>query len=96
MLYSVRQLFRETPKDQTEVTVSGWVRTLRDSKVIAFIELNDGTFDGRIASGGGRMQITMDRYQANWGMVEKGWNIHVHGQGRTFASAKEAIETYRN
>ena len=31
--------------------------------------LNDGTFDGRIASGGGRMQITMDRYQANWGMV---------------------------
>ena len=57
--------------------------------------LNDGTFDGRIASGGGRMQITMDRYQANWGMVEKGWNIHVHGEGRTFASAKEAIETYR-
>jgi len=59
-------------------------------------ELNDGTFDGRIASGGGRMQITMDRYQANWGMVEKGWNIHVYGQGRTFASAREAIETYRN
>ena len=58
--------------------------------------LNDGTFDGRIASGGGRMQITMDRYQANWGMVEKGWNIHVYGQGRTFASAREAIETYRN
>ena len=58
--------------------------------------LNDGSFDGQIASGGGRMQITMDRYQANWGMVERGWNIHVHGQGRTFASAKEAIETYRN
>ena len=60
------------------------------------VELNDGTFDGRIASGGGRMQITMDRYQANWGMVEKGWNIHVYGQGRTFTSAREAIETYRN
>ena len=59
-------------------------------------ELNDASFDGRIASGGGRMQITMDRYQANWGMVEKGWNIHVHGEGRTFASAREAIETYRN
>ena len=57
--------------------------------------LNDASFDGRIASGGGRMQITMDRYQANWGMVERGWNIHVFGQGRTFASAKEAIETYR-
>ncbi len=44
MDYQVRQLFRETPADQTAVTVSGWVRTLRDSKVFAFIELNDGTF----------------------------------------------------
>ena len=44
MEYLVRQLFRETPADQTEVTVSGWVRTLRDSKAFAFIELNDGTF----------------------------------------------------
>ena len=58
-------------------------------------ELKDPSYDVRIASGGGRMQITMDRYQANWGMVEKGWNIHVHGEGRAFASAKEAIETYR-
>ncbi len=58
-------------------------------------ELKDASYDVRIASGGGRMQITMDRYQANWGMVEKGWNIHVHGEGRAFASAKEAIETYR-
>ena len=44
MKYSVRQLFRETPANQAVVTVSGWVRTLRDSKVFAFIELNDGTF----------------------------------------------------
>ena len=59
-------------------------------------ELKDASYDVRIASGGGRMQITMDRYQANWGMVEKGWNIHVHGEGRQFTSAKEAIETYRS
>ena len=58
--------------------------------------LNDGSLDGRIASGGGRMQITMDRYQANWGMVKAGWDIHVHGEGRAFGSAREAIETYRN
>ncbi|MBQ9262609.1 MAG: asparagine--tRNA ligase [Clostridia bacterium] len=44
MEYLVRQLFRETPADQSIVTVSGWVRTLRDSKAFAFIELNDGTF----------------------------------------------------
>ena len=44
MEYLIRQLFRETPADGAEVTVHGWVRTLRDSKVFAFIELNDGTF----------------------------------------------------
>lgn len=58
-------------------------------------ELNDSTFDAKIASGGGRMVITMDRYEANWNMVEKGWHIHVLGEGRQFASAKEAVETYR-
>ena len=57
--------------------------------------LNDDNFDGRIASGGGRMTITMDRYQANWPMVKAGWDVHVHGEGRQFATAKEAIETYR-
>ena len=51
--------------------------------------------DYAIASGGGRMKITMDRYEANWPMVEEGWHTHVQGQGRMFPSAKEAIETYR-
>lgn len=51
--------------------------------------------DYRIASGGGRMWITMDRYLADWPMVERGWQTHVLGQGRTFASAREAIETLR-
>jgi 2,3-bisphosphoglycerate-independent phosphoglycerate mutase len=55
----------------------------------------DGDIDFAIASGGGRMQITMDRYQANWGMVERGWKTHVLGEGRTFDSAREAIETLR-
>ena len=58
-------------------------------------ELNEEGFDYAIASGGGRMQVTMDRYEANWGMVEKGWRTHVEGIGRQFASAAEAIETYR-
>ena len=58
-------------------------------------ELNEEGFDYAIASGGGRMQVTMDRYEANWGMVENGWRTHVQGIGRQFASAAEAIETYR-
>ena len=63
----------------------------------AFIaDLRSDSFDIAIASGGGRMQITMDRYEANWAMVEAGWKTHVLGEGRQFASAEEAITTYRN
>ncbi len=58
-------------------------------------ELNASGADYRIASGGGRMFITMDRYGADWSMVERGWNVHVLGKGRLFASAHEAIETWR-
>ena len=54
----------------------------------------DGT-DFCIASGGGRMNITMDRYDADWPMIETGWKTHVHGEGRFFSSMKEAIETFR-
>lgn len=58
-------------------------------------ELNGADFDARIASGGGRMNITMDRYQADWDMVKRGWDTHVYGLGRQFDSALAAIETYR-
>lgn len=58
-------------------------------------ELNDASFDAKIASGGGRMKVTMDRYQADWAMVEYGWNTHVKGEGRQFASALEALNTLR-
>ncbi len=58
-------------------------------------ELRSNDFDVMIASGGGRMQITMDRYEANWKMVELGWYTHVLGEGRTFDSAEEAVLAYR-
>lgn len=58
-------------------------------------ELRSEDFDVCIASGGGRMQITMDRYNANWKMVEAGWKTHVLGEGRLFESAANAIETLR-
>ena len=57
--------------------------------------LRSADFDIKIASGGGRMKITMDRYEADWSMVERGWQTHVLGEGRQFASAAEAVETYR-
>ena len=42
--YVIRDLYRATPADGTQMAVSGWVRTVRDSKAFAFISLNDGTF----------------------------------------------------
>ena len=58
-------------------------------------ELSTGGRDYRIASGGGRMTTTMDRYNADWRMVERGWHAHVLGLARGFKSTREAIETYR-
>ena len=58
-------------------------------------ELNTAEFDARIASGGGRMQITMDRYEADWGMVARGWATHVHGEARQFPAAEAAIRQLR-
>ncbi|MBE5778247.1 MAG: asparagine--tRNA ligase [Clostridiales bacterium] len=42
---SIRELFRsQLTEGIAEISVSGWVRTVRDSKAFGFIELNDGTF----------------------------------------------------
>lgn len=63
----------------------------------AYLEdLRAPEFDVAIASGGGRMRITMDRYEADWSMVQRGWDIHVNGKGRQFANSHDAIETYRS
>ncbi len=78
-------------RDVPATSALEYVQQLED--VLA--ELSGNGYDYRIASGGGRMQITMDRYQANWGMVEAGWKTHVLAEGRQFSTAKEAIETYR-
>lgn len=57
---------------------------------IAGIDPNYG-----IASGGGRMYITMDRYDADWSMVERGWKTHVLGEGPQFPSASAAVKALR-
>jgi len=52
--------------------------------------------DYAIASGGGRMITTMDRYEADWSIVKRGWDAHVLGIARAFTSARQAIETFRS
>ena len=42
---TIKQLFAQKPaNDVKDVTITGWVRTLRQSKTFAFMEVNDGTF----------------------------------------------------
>ncbi|SCU70077.1 2,3-bisphosphoglycerate-independent phosphoglycerate mutase [Trypanosoma equiperdum] len=58
-------------------------------------KLREGGCDARIASGGGRMFVTMDRYEADWSIVERGWRAQVLGEGRAFKSAREALTKFR-
>jgi 2,3-bisphosphoglycerate-independent phosphoglycerate mutase len=58
--------------------------------------------DYKIASGGGRMYVTMDRYEADWQIVRRGWDAMVLGETSEangwlgkFQSTKEAIEAAR-
>ena len=78
-------------RDVGETSALDYVRPFEDF----LITLRNDSFDCRIASGGGRMVITMDRYGANWGMVEKGWQTHVLGEGKQYGSAEEAIISIR-
>ena len=89
--YRVRLHILLDGRDVPEGSSTKYVKEIEDHMA----SLNGDGFDAKIASGGGRMYITMDRYEADWSMVERGWNTHVHGIGRKFNSALEAIETYQ-
>lgn len=79
-------------RDVPATSALNYVNRLEDN----LSTLRGDGFDCAIASGGGRMKITMDRYEADWSMVERGWQTHVLGIGRQFSSAQEAIEAYRS
>lgn len=79
---------RDVEPESAEVYVN------RLEGVIAQIETSE--CDIKIASGGGRMKLTMDRYEADWSMVELGWQTHVLGEGRQFKDASSALRAYRD
>lgn len=59
-------------------------------------EAKNAGADARVASGGGRMHVTMDRYEADWSIVERGWKAHALGEGEySFPSIEEAIKKFR-
>ena len=56
----IKDLFKDMSNfEHTEVTLEGWVKTLRDSKTFGFIELNDGSFFKNI-------QIVFDNTLSNF------------------------------
>ena len=59
-------------------------------------KLRSSDFDIKPASGGGRMIVTMDRYEADWEIVKRGWDAHVHGEApNVFGSLTEAVSHFR-
>eukprot|EP00727_Mastigamoeba_balamuthi_P005626 m51a1_g1683 putative -bisphosphoglycerate-independent phosphoglycerate mutase (557) ;mRNA; r:438447-440699 len=68
-------------------------------------EVRKAGIDAVIASGGGRMTVTMDRYESDWSIVKRGWDAMVRGivteteitaeYPGYFKSATEAIECAR-
>ncbi len=91
----VRRLYVHALLDGRDVGIQSAL-TYTDRIEELFAEINkSGDRDYRIASGGGRETITMDR-DHNWDKVRLGWDAHVHGVApETFGSAREAIETFR-
>ena len=79
-------------RDVGETSALGYVDALEEA--LGPIDAREGR-RYRIASGGGRMRVTMDRYEADWAIVERGWRAHVLGDARRFPSARAAIETIR-
>ena len=61
----VKELFRNTDLyDEKDVQISGWVRTIRDSKNFGFIEINDGSFFKNI-------QVVFDNNLSNFEDIKK-------------------------
>ena len=88
----ITQLFR-APQDfgDAEVTVCGWVRTIRDSKAIGFIELNDG-------SAFKNLQVILEQGRlSNFAEIVKlnvGSAITVHGRVVLTPEAKQPLEIH--
>ena len=61
----VKSLYRESEKfSGKNIQISGWIRTIRDSKSFGFIELNDGSFFKNI-------QIVFDNTLENFKQISK-------------------------
>jgi 2,3-bisphosphoglycerate-independent phosphoglycerate mutase len=67
----------------------------RTERYLSGLRSSNPSIDARIVSGGGRMFITMDRYEADWAMVERGWHTHVLADAPSYPSASAALAALR-
>lgn len=85
----VKDLYRNTNSYEGKtIQVSGWVKTIRDSKNFGFIELNDGTFFKNV-------QIVFDQELENFEEVKKlsiSSSIKVMGEVVKTENAKQPFE----
>lgn len=79
---------RDVAEKSAEIYVDRLQKVIQELK-------SQSAADIKIASGGGRMNVTMDRYEADWSIVERGWHAHVLGQGLTFTSVENYLKTMR-
>ena len=89
----VKELYKNIDSfADTEIKVSGWVRTLRDSKTFGFIELNDGSFFNNV-------QIVFDNNLENFEEIKKLSiisSIEVEGKVIKTENAKQPFEIHAN
>ncbi|KAI3894736.1 hypothetical protein MKW92_028512 [Papaver armeniacum] len=79
-------------RDVLDGSSVGFVETIEND----LAQLRANGVDAQIASGGGRMYVTMDRYENDWGVVKRGWDAQVLGEAPyKFKSALEAVKTLR-
>ena len=92
----VKRVFVHALLDGRDVPETSALQYVDDlERCLAEVDGSDGCVY-RIASGGGRMKVTMDRYEADWDMVARGWQTHVHGEGPRYKTAQVAIEALRD
>ncbi|XP_023544507.1 2,3-bisphosphoglycerate-independent phosphoglycerate mutase-like [Cucurbita pepo subsp. pepo] len=79
-------------RDVLDGSSVGFVETLEND----LAKLRENGVDAQIASGGGRMYVTMDRYENDWEVVKRGWDAQVLGEApHKFKSALEAVKKLR-
>lgn len=84
----ISSLFKTDHSDGSIITVQGWIKTLRDSKTFAFIELNDGSYFKNL-------QIVCDENLQNFKEITKlslGSSLTVTGQLIMTPAMKQPFE----